>query len=105
MKTFRMGSKDDPAFPIPTRQTTLEFIKDSASARVGELRTQHDGDGEAMAKLLVCENRIKDTKCWRQYSRKEKKVFFKFSCPFRGKKYTTSGTSSPFTLIQIYDLK
>ena len=100
-----MDPKEDPAFPIPTWQTTLDLIKDSATARIVELRTQHDGDGEAMAKILVYKNRIKDTKCWRQYNGNQKNVFFEFSCPFRGKRHATSGTSSPFTLIQINDLK
>ena len=55
MKMFRMDPKDEPAFPIPSWQTTLEFIKESARARVGELRAQLEGDGEAMAKILACE--------------------------------------------------
>ena len=50
-----MDPKEDPAFPIPSWQTTLEFIKESARARVGEQRIQHEGDGEAMAKILACE--------------------------------------------------
>ena len=48
MKTFRMDPKEDPAFPIPSWQTTLEYVKESARARVGELKNQHEGDGEAM---------------------------------------------------------
>ena len=105
MKTFRMDLKEDPPFPIPSWQTTLEFIKESAGARVGELRVQHEGDGEAMAKILACEGRINDTKCFKHYSGKEKKILFEFTCPFHVKKYVTSGTSSPFFLIQINDLK
>ena len=66
IKTFRMDPKEDPAFPIPTWQTTLDLIKENTTARIGELRIQHNGDREAMAKILACENRIKDTKCWRQ---------------------------------------
>ena len=85
MKTFRMDPKEDPAFPIPSWQTTQEFIKESARARVGELKNQHEGDGEAMAKILACEGRINDIKCFRQYNGKEKKIFFEFTCPFRAK--------------------
>ena len=105
MKTFRMDPKEDPAFPIPSWQTTLEYVKESARARVGDLKNQHEGDGEAMAKILACEGRINDTKCFKHYSGKEKKILFKFTCPFRIKRYVTSGTSSPFSLIQINDLK
>ena len=43
-------------------------------ARIEELKNQHSGDEEALAKILVCENRVKDTKCWRQYNGKEKKI-------------------------------
>ena len=105
MKTFRMDPKEDPAFPIPSWQTTLEYVKESARARVGELKNQHEGDGEAMAKILAYEGRINYTKCFKHYSGKEKKILFEFTCPFRTKRYVTSGTSSPFSLIQINDLK
>ena len=105
MKTFRMEPKEDPAFPIPSWKDTLEFLKESARTRVGELEIQHEGDGEAMAKILVCEGRIKDIKCFRHYNGKEKKIFYEFTCPFRAKKDATSGISSPFTLIQINNLK
>ena len=100
-----MDPQEDPAFTIPTLQTTLETIKDSDTARIVELKNQNSGDEEALAKILVYENQIKETKCWRQYNGKEKKIFFEFSCQFRNKRYITSGTSSPFTLIQINDLK
>ena len=100
-----MDPKEDPAFPIPSWQTTQEFIKESARARVGELKNQHEGDGEAMAKILACEGQIDDTKCFKQYNGKEKKIFFEFTCPFRTRRYVTSGTSSQFSLIQINDLK
>ena len=73
--------------------------------RIKELKSQYNDDNEALAKILVCEKQVKDTKCWRQYYGKEKKIFFEFSCPFHSKRYTTSGTSSPFTLIHINDLK
>ena len=105
MKTIRMEPKEDPAFPIPQWRITQEFLKQSATARVEELKTQHEGDGEAMTKILVCEGRINDIKCFRQYNGKEKKIFFEFTCPFRTKRYVTSGISSPFSLIQLNDLK
>ena len=94
-----MDPQEDPTFPIPTWQTTLEMIKDTATAMVEEPKNQHSGDQEALAKNLACENQIKGTKCWRQYKGKEKKIFFEFSCLFRIKCYDTSGTSSPFILI------
>ena len=100
-----MDPKEDPAFPKPSWQTTQEFIKESARARVGELKNQHEGDGEAMAKILACEGRINDTKCYQQYNGKEKKIIYEFTCPICTKRYMTSVTSSPFSLIQINVLK
>ena len=100
-----MAQQEDPAFPIPTWQTTPSMIKESTMVRIEELRNQHSGDEDELAKILVCENRIKDKTFCRQYSGKEKKIFFEFSCPFRIKRYATSGTSSQFTLIQINHLK
>ena len=49
MKTFRMDPKEDQAFSIPSWQTTLEYVKESARARIGELKNQHEGNGEAIA--------------------------------------------------------
>ena len=54
-----MDPQDDPAFPIPTWQSTLDLIKESATARIVELKNQHDGDEDATFKILVCENGIK----------------------------------------------
>ena len=77
-----MFPQDDPAFSIPTWRTVLDQIKVYTTARIQELKSQLDGDQEAIAKILACENWIKDTKCWKQYSGKEKKVFCEFSYPF-----------------------
>ena len=52
LKTIRMDTQEDPAFPIPMWKTTLEMIKDSATARIGELKNQHCGDEDALAKIL-----------------------------------------------------
>ena len=59
-----MDPHDNLAFFIPTWQTTLDMIKESGIARIVELKNQHSGDEDALVKILVCENRIKDTKCW-----------------------------------------
>ena len=69
------------------------------------LLTQHNENEEAITKIKTCEQRIKDMRCWQLYSRKEKKVYYEYSCPFRNKSYPTAGTNSPFTLIQINDIK
>ena len=96
-----MNPKDVHAFPIPARQTILEQIKECAAVRLVVLRNQQEGGQEALAKSLVSENWIKDTK----YNGKEKKIFYEFSCQFQfPKRYITSGTSSPFTLIQINNI-
>ena len=56
--TFRIDPQEEPVFPIPTWQTILDMIKENAMARIEELRNQHSGDEEALAKILVCENRV-----------------------------------------------
>ena len=73
-----MDPQEDPAFPILKWLTTLKLIKDSATAWIVELKNRHSGDKEALAKILVCENPLKSTKCWQQYNGKEKKIFFEF---------------------------
>ena len=72
IKTFRMDPQEDPAFPIPTWQKTLETIKDYAMVRIEELKNNYNEDNESFAKILVCEKRVQDTKCWRKYYGKEK---------------------------------
>ena len=69
------------------------------------LLNQHNENEEAVAKIKACEQKIKEMKCWQLYNKKDKKVYYEFSCPFRTKRYPTSGTSSPFALIQINDIK
>ena len=48
-----MDPQEDPAFPIPTWQITLGMIKESAMARIEELRNQHGWDEDALATILV----------------------------------------------------
>ena len=67
IKTFRMDPQEDPAFPIPTWQNTLDTIKDNAVVRIEELKNQYNEDNEAVSKILVCEKRVQDKKCWLQY--------------------------------------
>ena len=66
-----MNPQDNPAFLIPTWQSVLDIIKESAKTRIEELRNQHSGDDDALAKILVCDNRINNTKCWNQYNGEE----------------------------------
>ena len=79
IKTFRCDPKIDPAFPIPHWQTVLDKLKQDAKSRVDTLLNQHNENEEAVAKIKTC--------------------------PFRNKRYPTAGTSSPFALIQINDIK
>ena len=53
-----MDPQEDPAFPIPTWQKTLDDIKEYGMVRIEELRNQYNEDNEALAKILVCENRV-----------------------------------------------
>ena len=105
IRTFRPDPQKSAAFPIPDWQTILDKLKQEAKARVDTLLTQHNENEEAITKIKTCEQRIKDMKCWQLYSRKDKKIHYEYSCPFRSKNYPTAGTSSPFTLIQINDIK
>ena len=105
IKTFRCDPQKSPAFPIPHWQTVLDKLKQDAKSRVDTLLNQHNENEDAVAKIKACEQKIKEMKCWQLYSRKDKKVYYEYSCPFRNKRYPTSGTSSPFALIQINDIK
>ena len=105
IKTFRPDPQPSPAFPIPHWQTVLDKLKQDAKMRVDTLLEQHKENEEAVTKIKICEQKIKEMKCWQLYSRKDKKVYYEYSCPFRNKRYPTAGTSSPFALIQINDIK
>ena len=105
IRTIRPEPQKSAAFPIPDWQTILDKLKQEAKARMDTLLTQHTENEEAITKIKTCEQRIKDMKCWQLYSRKDKKIFYEYSCPFRSKNYPTAGTNSPFTLIQINDIK
>ena len=103
---MRMEPQADAAFPIPTWQTALDNIKYFANARAEELKSNHEEEKVALAKIATCEAKIKDTKCWHMYRAKAKKIYSEFLCPFQySKPHITSGVSSPFTLIKINDLK
>ena len=81
-------------------------LKAYAGERVAELKATHEGDNEAIAKIDACNERINGMRCWRLYNMKAQKHFFEFLCPFRpGKRYHTSDTSSPFTVVTLTDLK
>ena len=71
IKTCRMKPGTDNAFPIPTWQTALENIKNFAKERVEDIRSNIEQEEDA--KIVICEARIKDTKCWHMYNSKEKK--------------------------------
>ena len=105
IKTFRCDPKIDPAFPIPHWQTVLDKLKQDAKSRVEALLNQHNENEYAVAKIKACEQKIKEIKGWQLYNKRDKKVDYEFSCPFIAKRYSTSGTSSPFALIQINDIK
>ena len=82
IKTFRCDPKTSPAFPIPHWQTVLDKLKQDAKSRVDTLLNQHNENEDAVAKIKTCEQKIKEMKCWQLYSKKDKKVYYEYSCPF-----------------------
>ena len=72
-----MDPQNDPAFPIPTWQTTLDMIKETATVIV-ELKNQHSGDEDALAKILVCENRIKEPNAGDSTTERKRKFSLNF---------------------------
>ena len=106
MKTQRLEPQDAEAFPLVSWKDAAAALKVFATARVDELKIEHEGDDPAIAKIDVCNSRISEMKVWRMYQPKVQKHFFEFLCPFRpGKRYHTSSLSSPFTRIIISDIK
>ena len=106
MKTQRMDPQDADAFPMISWQDTLTAFKAFTSERVSELRTSNEGDDEVLAKINACNEIISCMRCWRMYNLRAQKHYFEILCPFRpGTRFHTSGTSSPFTVITITDLK
>ena len=93
-------------FPLISWQDALSALKVFATERVTELKTIHDGDNAALAKIEACNSKISDMKCWRTSKLKAQKHFFELLCPFRpGKRYHTSSLPSPFTVVSITDQK
>ena len=106
MKSQRLEPQDAEAFPLISWQDALSALKVFATEGVIELKTIHDGDNAALAKIGASNSKISDMKCWRTSKLKAQKHFFELLCPFRlGKCYHTSSLPSPFTVVSITDQK
>ena len=58
IQTLRMDPQDAEAFSLMSWQNALVALKAFASERVSELRTSHEGDHGALAKINACSGRI-----------------------------------------------
>ena len=101
-----METQDAEAFQLISWQDACSALKVFATERVTELKTSHEGDNEALAKIETCNSRIGEMKCSRIFNMRAHKHLFEFLCPFRpGKRYHTSSLSSAFTCISITEFK
>ena len=57
MNIKRIDPSIDAAFPLLSWQDGPQKLKTFAKERVSELRGNHEGEDEAMAKIIACEAR------------------------------------------------